>query len=144
MIVAPDGSSATFERQATLEAYATIDEVADCTCAHCRNYRAAWNLEVLEPSLREACETIGIDPKKSLEMSLIETSPLSGLATYFGYFPFFGSVANEVKIGAGFKWWRFTSTVNGTARISKRSDLVAIRFFVELPWVLQEPKDMTT
>jgi hypothetical protein len=139
MIVAPDGSSATFDRQATLEAYAKIDEVADCACAHCRNFRTAWNLEVLEPSLREACETIGIDPKKSLEMSLIETSPLSGLPTYVGYFPFFGSVTNEVTIGNGFKWWWFTSAINGTARISERSDLVSIRFFAELPWVLDEP-----
>jgi hypothetical protein len=138
MIVAPDGSSATFDRQATREAYATIDEVADCTCVHCRNYRAAWSLEVLELGLREACETIGIDPKKSLEMSLIQNSPSSGLPTYVGYFPFFGSVADEVKIGDGFKWWWFTSTVNGTARISRRSDLVAIQFFVELPWVLEE------
>ena len=140
MIVAPDGSSATFDRQATLEAYATIDEIADCGCAQCRNYRAAWNLAALDPSLLEACATMGIDPKKSLEVSLVENSEATGTSTYIGYFPFFGSVVNEVKIGNGFNWWWFTSTVNGTARISKRSDLVSIRFFTELSWVLDEPQ----
>ena len=135
MIKAPDGSMASYDAERTRSAYTEVDAVADCFCLDCRNYRAAWKPDYLEPALLEACEQIGIDPAKGLEM--VAGGLVDGLLSYHGQFPFFGEVVSDRPFKDRFYPWFFSPDTYGTARFA--DGLVSIEFFVQVPWVLQEP-----
>lgn len=135
MLRAPDGSTATYKAQRTREAYADPSLADNCDCAGCRNYRAAWNLEVFQPDLLAACIEMGIDPMRAFETTALGFE--RNLVVYTGEFPFYGTVSNEERFKKEFYPWMFRSGPTGTAAFSK--GLATITFFVELPWVLFEP-----
>jgi hypothetical protein len=135
MIEAPDGSTATYDFERTRMAYSKIDAVADCPCAGCRNYHAAWTPDYFDSALLAACAQIGIDPAKALETTALRFA--DGLLTYHGQLPFFGEVAGDEPVKDRYCPWHFLHTAFGSARFTQ--GLVSIQFFVQLPWVLPEP-----
>jgi hypothetical protein len=123
------------KRTAALAIYATIDAVADCSCPACRNYRRAWKRESFDASLLAACAEIGIDPAKSLEMSLDKFSRATNAASYHGQFPFFGTVNGQEARKDAFYPWFFSAEPFGSARVAE--GLACIMFCVDVPWILE-------
>jgi hypothetical protein len=111
----------------------TIDAVADCSCAGCRNYRAAWKPDSFEPGLLAACAEIGIDPSKALETTAQYFH--ADLLVYTGQLPFFGQVSEAKPVKSGYYPW-FFGIAFGSAGFAE--GLVCIEFIVNLPWVLVE------
>lgn len=133
MIEAPDGSTATYDAARTRQAYANPAIGANCDCAGCRNYRAAWSPEFFQPDLLATCIEIGIEPAKAFETTAVAFD--RGLVLYTGEFPFYGDVSNQPLVSES--PWSFSSHPFGSAKFSE--GLVTIGFFVGLPWVLSEP-----
>src|SRR5580700_10689548 len=92
VVTDPNGGLATSDRERTAAAYLGIDADADCSCVNCRNYRAAWRPELMPPEVMEACEKLGIDPSKALEVTALGFDEGTGLQSYHGNLPFFGTV----------------------------------------------------
>jgi len=134
MIQAPDGSTATYDAEQTRQFYANPSVLDNCECDGCKNYRAAWKPEFFPSDLLETCTEIGIDPAKAFETTGMYTS--GDLVQYSGELPFYGSILEEHRISDTFYPWLFLSRPFGTAAFSM--GLVAIEFFVGLPWVLSE------
>lgn len=136
MIVAPDGSTATYDAKRTIKAYAKIKAIADnCSCPVCRNYRAAWRPDYFEPNLLAACKDMGIAPANAFETTA--SGSRSNLVKYTGDLPFFGEVTRSELFKVDFCPWLFKpGPPNGSARFAE--GLSTIRFYVELPWVLSE------
>jgi len=136
MIVAPNGSTATYDAKRTTEAYADIKAIADnCSCPGCRNYRAAWRPDCFEPSLLAACKDMGIAPANAFETTAYGLR--SDLVEYTGHLPFFGEVTRSEPFKVDFYPWFFEpGPPDGTARFAE--GLSTIWFYVELPWVLSE------
>lgn len=134
MIKAPDGSTAAFDIERTRLAYSKIDPVADCSCAGCRNYRAAWKPDYFEPSLLAACAEIGIDCSKALETTAL--SFRDGLLGYTGQLSFFGQATGVKRIMDQSHSWSFMDRAFGSAAFA--DGLACIHFVVKLPWVLAE------
>jgi hypothetical protein len=134
VIEAPDGSVATYDAKKTAAAYLEIDAEADCSCINCRNFRRAWKSEYVEPRLLAACARMGVDASKALEVTQVEHS--GGLVTYHGQYPFFGQLTRSGRSG-GYVPWSFTAEAYGSAQFT--AGLASVEFFVEVPWVLEEP-----
>ena len=139
IVQAPDGSKVErYDRERTLAAYAEIDADADCRCGNCRNYRSAFDMSRMDASLLAACELLGIDPNKALEIVPHAFDAESSLLLYHGHYPFFGTVVDE-PASSGSAEWYFSCFTTGSARITR--DAVELGFFVQLPWVLPEKHD---
>lgn len=136
MIVAPDGSTATYDAQRTREAYADPSLMDNCDEPNCRNYRAAWKPEYFTPDLLAACAEIGIDPAKAFETTVLDYK--DGVVLYDGQLPFYGVVSNEAKVGdLNSHSWIFSSHPCGTATVMRSRATIVL--CVYLPWVLPEP-----
>jgi hypothetical protein len=133
VIIAPDGSTATYDALRTREIYADPALWDDCLCPGCRNYRAAWDPDYLEPTLLDACRQIGKDPVKAFETVVIDAEDRSAL--YTGEFPFYGEIQKEADLFKS-SFWSFRPFPSGTANFANR--LSVIGFSVELPWILPE------
>ncbi|NLS76855.1 MAG: hypothetical protein GXY76_06300 [Chloroflexi bacterium] len=55
------------DTEATAATYRNVPSDQDCTCAYCRNFRAAWR--TLPAELLQVLETLGIDPAKPLDIT---------------------------------------------------------------------------
>ncbi|MBD5606441.1 MAG: hypothetical protein IAI48_15330 [Candidatus Eremiobacteraeota bacterium] len=136
IVQAPDGSKVeNHDRERTIAAYALIDAEADCRCGNCRNYRSAFDITRLDPSLVVACELLGIDPYKALEVMPFTFDAATSLLLYQGHYPFFGTLVDQ-RIDSGDATWHFSWFTVGSARITP--DAVELTFYIQLPWVLTE------
>jgi hypothetical protein len=139
MVTAPNGSIATFDRDATTALYRDIEIDHECICGECRNFRQAI-AHTSHTALIRACETIGIDPLKAHELSALRNDLLDDTLLYSGAYPFIGSIiAHFVDMGEA-SCWAFYPTMFGTARIPDVANLIGINFLLEVPWVLPESR----
>ena len=134
MITAPDGSIASYDAKRTREFYAHLPPTGGkCDCAGCRNYRAAWTPDRFDSALIEACTEIGIDARKAFETAAYGGEPLH----YEGELPFFGAVQNFQRLKERFHPWFFVP--DPICGPNFAAGIVAIQFFIDLPWVLAGP-----
>jgi hypothetical protein len=134
-IIAPDGSSAVFDRDATIAAYSTIRD-SDSACKACANFRLAFDPSYLEPGIAEACAAIGIDMSKPRETTSLFYNEESRLVWYEGDFVFVGNV-EEPKHGSDGSWHFYNGTRGYGDEFTEQH--AAIWFQVDLPWVLDGP-----
>ena len=87
------GSEATFDREATVAAYARLPHGSTdtCECLYCANYKAQRRREMFSPSLLAICDKVGIDVLKEGETTFYSRTK-SGLCVYGGEMHFVGSV----------------------------------------------------
>jgi hypothetical protein len=136
IVRAPDGSSATYDRDATAAVYERIP-ASDCSCAGCRNYRAVWDARFIEDELAAVCTTMGIDPSKPRETVAYTYDAETNRAEYYGDLVFVGDVERRTWPYDKPTWQFNEGTRDYSLEFGPR--YAAIWFLASLPWVLDEP-----
>ena len=133
-----------YDRTATVAAYSQMKQAgADlCTCSGCRNF-ALLRDKVYPDRFRELLKTLGIDARKEAEA--VHYGPKDPSHLYGGWFYFVGEIIeagqDRSTAGKGFQYWAGTSFPAPPVSFGKT--VAAIEFMTQLPWVLDEPYQMT-
>jgi len=133
-----------YDRVATVAAYSQMKQGgADlCTCSGCRNFVVLRD-RVYPDAFRELLKTLGIDAKK--EGEAVHYGPKARSHLYGGWFYFVGKIIESGEkcstTGDGFQYWAGTSFPRPPVAFGKT--VAAIEFMTRLPWVLDEPYEVT-
>ena len=110
------GNTATFDRAATVRAYAVLarGRTDECDCFYCAKYRQLRGRNIFPAQMLDVCDRLGIDVLKEGEITVVEGSE-SGMLCYTGELHFVGEV-----------------------RVNLRTPDGVIAYEIQLHWVLSE------